>query len=709
MTVSGVGTTATFVAQSLVSLRTQLDDLQRQLSTGQKVTTYEGVSSQAQLIVGLNAQLDALNSFQDSNNAVNARLSLAQTTLTQFDSVAQTVQSSAMLSNYAAGPNGQTVDQTFAGNQLDQLLNLLNTQADGRYLFSGAAIDQAATLSSSTILNGTPTQAGLKQIISERNQADLGANGLGRLVIPAPSTAPARLTGSGANLAPDAPATVVGLADVSKLSSAGGNLVINGTTIVIAPGSSAGTIANAVNLQSGATNVSASINASNQLVLTSANANTVVDTTGTSAGLQSELGITAGVTNPTNLLTQGLNGKTLTITVGANPPLNITFGVGGTNVSTLAGLNAALQTLSGGTASVDTGNGNISVAALSPSDTVTIGGTASPATFGLASAIALPTAGTRVSVSEDVAGSVFGFKLVGASSTLTGANVIGPSGTPPGISVDLATNPNAGDQVTFTFKLPDGTTQDLTMTATTTSPPPTDQFAIGATPAATAANLQVALTKSVSTLAGTQLTAASAVEAAHNFFDVDVGQPPMRVAGPPFASATALVAGTPANTVTWYTGEMSASPARSSVTARVDTTATVSYGVRANEQGLRSVIENVAVFAATNFQASNPNSSAAYNALGQRVSLALNVQPGNGTQTTQNIETELANAQNSIKTTSDQQKQTQSTLQTFIQGMTGISNEEVASEILTLQTQLQASLQTTAMLSKLSLVNYLPA
>jgi flagellar hook-associated protein 3 FlgL len=709
MTVSGVGTTATFMAQSLVSLRSQLDDLQRQLSTGQKVTTYAGISSQAQLLVGLNAQLNAISSFQDSNNTVNTRLSIAQTTLTQFDSVAQTIQSSAMLSNYAAGPNGQTVDQTYAGNQLDQLLNLLNTQADGRYLFSGAAVDQASVASSSTILNGTATQAGLKQIISERNQADLGANGLGRLVIPAASTSPARMIGSGAALSPDAPAKVVGLQDISGLSSGGGNLVINGQPIAIAAGSNAQTIVNAVNLQSGTTGVSASMNASNQLVLTSANANTAIDTTGTSAGLLSELGISAGVTNPTNLITQGLSGKTLSITIGANPPLNITFGTAAGQVSTLAGLNATLQTLAGGKASVDTGNGNISIAALSPADTITINGSVAPATFGLASALALPTAGTRVSVSEDVAGSPFGFKLAGASSTLAGANVIGPSGTPPAITVDLSTNPGAGDQLTFTFKLPDGTTQDLTLTATTASPPATNQFTIGANPAATAANLQTALTKSVSTLAATQLTAASAVEAAHNFFDVDVGQPPMRVAGPPFASATALVAGTAANTVSWYTGEMSASPARSSVTARVDGSMTVSYGIRANEQGLRSVIENVAVFAATSFQPSNPNSSAAYNALGQRVSLALNAQPGNGTQTTQNIETELANAQNSIKNTTTQQKQTQATLQDFIQGMTGVSNETVAAEILTLQTQLQASLQTTAMLSKLSLVNYLPA
>jgi flagellar hook-associated protein 3 FlgL len=207
------------------------------------------------------------------------------------------------------------------------------------------------------------------------------------------------------------------------------------------------------------------------------------------------------------------------------------------------------------------------------------------------------------------------------------------------------------------------------------------------------------------------LTATSAIEAAHNFFDVDVGQPPQRVAGPPFTTATALVAGTALNTVSWYTGGLgtSAAAARSSVTARVDSSLTVSYGAQANEQALRSNIENVAVFAATSFQASNPNSGAAYTALSKRVGLALIAQSTSGNQTTVNIETELANAQNSIKTATDQQLQTQNTLQDFVQSITGISNEEVAAKITTLQTQLQASLQVTAMLTKLSITNYLAA
>jgi flagellin-like hook-associated protein FlgL len=167
MTVSGVSSTASIMAQQLVNLRAQLDDLQRQLSTGQKVNTYSGVSSQAQLLVGLNAQLGAIGSFQDSNSVVNARLAVAQSTLTQFDSVAQTVQSGAELSTYQPGPTGQTVDQTFASNQLNQLLNLLNTQADGgRYLFSGAASNQPSVADMNTIINGTATQSGLKQNIS---------------------------------------------------------------------------------------------------------------------------------------------------------------------------------------------------------------------------------------------------------------------------------------------------------------------------------------------------------------------------------------------------------------------------------------------------------------------------------------------------------------------------------------------------------------
>jgi hypothetical protein len=106
---------------------------------------------------------------------------------------------------------------------------------------------------------------------------------------------------------------------------------------------------------------------------------------------------------------------------------------------------------------------------------------------------------TVTSLAED--GSSFGLKLGSISSSLTGATVTQPAGTPPAVTVDLgAVNPNDGEKVTFNFNLPDGTTESIVLTATTKNPPPTGSFLIGADTAATTTNLQAALTSSVQTL-----------------------------------------------------------------------------------------------------------------------------------------------------------------------------------------------------------------
>ena len=165
-------------------------------------------------------------------------------------------------------------------------------------------------------------------------------------------------------------------------------------------------------------------------------------------------------------------------------------------------------------------------------------------------AISNPTATpTVVSVAEDAAGSPFGLKLSTVSSSLTGATVTGPSGSPPGVSIALgATNPNPGDQVGFTFNLPDGTTASVQLTATTTTPAPAGSFTIGTDPTATAGNLNTALNSAIGTLAGTTLVAASAVAAGDNFFNtasVATGSVVNNQATPPTAitGATALQSG----------------------------------------------------------------------------------------------------------------------------------------------------------------------
>jgi hypothetical protein len=288
---------------------------------------------------------------------------------------------------------------------------------------------------------------------------------------------------------------------------------------------------------------------------------------------------------------------------------------------------------------------------------------------------------------------------------LTGATVTGPSGNPPGISVNLAGNPVDGDNITLTFTLPDGTTEEVSLSATSSTSPRSNQFVIGATAAATATNLQFALATAVAKLADTSLTAASAVAAANDFFDVDAGHPPQRVNGPPFGTATSLIAGTAANTVSWYMGEAGSSSARATAGARVDPEITVSFGMRANEPGLRTAIKNVAVYAATTFSPTNPNATAQYGAMTAR--LAQKFTPPQGAQTILEISSEIANAQIMANDASDRHKQSTTAMTDFLQSIENVPPEQVGTELLALQTALQASLQTTAMLSKLNLVNFL--
>ena len=331
---------------------------------------------------------------------------------------------------------------------------------------------------------------------------------------------------------------------------------------------------------------------------------------------------------------------------------------------------------------------------------------------------------TSVQISEDDATppppalpQPFGLKLSAVSTSIAGATVTQPvtlpttvPPTPPvpsaqrSVSVDLgATNPNPGDQVKFTFNLPDGTSEDIVMTASATTPLAANSFLIGADTTATAASLNTELGKSVSALANGPLVAASAVSAGNDFFD----QPPMRVSGTPLGSATALVAGTPANTVIWYNGETGLGSARGTAVAQVDQGITVQYGARADEQALRTQLQNVAVFAAVTTSATDPNASTQVAALNQRIANNLAAVPG--TQSIQDIEADFAGAQASIKSASDRQTQTKAISQTMLDSIEGINQDEVATKILALQTSLQASYQTTSMLFQTSLVKYLPA
>jgi len=621
MAINSVGFGPTILNQSLLNLNNQLTILQSQLTTGKKSTSYSGMGTNEGFAIAARGQLANIAAFTDTQININTNIGIANTALQGLVDIGTTVLTGANSTLQTLNPAGQTIAQQTANSQLSSMLGILNMQAGDRFLFSGGAINTPSVASADLILNGTTTQAGLKQVISERKQADLGTTGLGRLVITSPTA-------------------------------------------------------------------------------------------------------------------------------------------------------------------------------------------------------------TSVKVAEDVAGSPFGLKLSVVSSTLTGATITGPGGSPAGISVDLgAVNPNDGESVSFAFKLPDGTTESIQLTASSATPPPAGSFVIGATSTATAANLNAALNSAIGKLANTSLVAASAMEAGNDFFNTTgtatgavinnkaaapitgatllsgaaatdslaanfgVGDtitvngtpitfvasgaagnqlnitdsvqtllskidsitgssaastvsggvvalhtdnaanltvtssnpaafaalgfgptatatvPPLRVGSVPFSTATSLVSGTAANTISWYTGEAGPGPARATATARVDQSATVQYGIRANEQALRSQLQTLAVFSAVTTTAS-PNAALQVQALSERVAQNLAAHPGQ--QSIEDIQADLATAQLTIKNAKTRQTQARGLLQGIVDQAESVSPDQVASQILALQTSLQASYQTTALLSQLTLTRYLP-
>jgi len=321
--------------------------------------------------------------------------------------------------------------------------------------------------------------------------------------------------------------------------------------------------------------------------------------------------------------------------------------------------------------------------------------------------------------------SPFGLKLNAIATTIAGSTVTQPTPTPPAtippspLAMGIDFNgimPKDGDTVSFTFDLPDGTRETIKLTASSATPLPVDGFAldkgdplavppVAPSPSLTAANLQTALTDAVKKLANGALAAASAIEAGDNFFN---NNPPLRVGGvAPFGAATTLVNGSAANTVIWYNGEPDSAldPARGTAVSRIDEAITVQYGARADEQALKTQLMNVAVFAATKTNATDPYASAKIAALNQRIAQNLAVIPG--TQTIQDIQADVAGAQASIKATTDRHTQAKTITETMLDSIEGINDDEVATKILALQTALQASYTTTSKLYQMSLVNFL--
>lgn len=515
MTITAYGSGAYRAARpttEFTSQRAQFDDLQRQLATKERATSYGDLGIDRRTSLDLNGKISSLDAWLSGIQLSTTNLNLTSTAVENFAKMVTESRNDMRSNTYVPSSTGRSAPQVLAEEKFKQTLDLLNTNVNGRYLFSGRSSDTMPTASFDEIMNGDGTgKAGLKQLIDERRQADLGA-GLGRL-------------------------------------TAGG-------------------------------------------------------------------------------------------------------------------------------------------------------------------------AGANATIAEDGA-HPYGFKLASVSSTSAGITAARNAGPPADIALAVVGQPLAGESITVKLDLPDGTQTQITLKARPAGSDgsASESFAIGADVNTTAQNLRSSIAAALDKAAKTTLSASSSQVAAQDFFAGSETNPPVRVPGPPFATATAAPtnAGAAATTVIWYRGDdglaglpPGADPvpsARSTATTQVDQGHLVGVGARANEEAFRIGLAQFAVMAAESFPADDANSQARYEAMAVRVSDKLGF--GGAAQKPAEIITELGSAQTALSRAKERHESTRNYLTTTLSGIQNVSTEEVATQILALQTQMQASYQVTAMLSQLSLTNYL--
>jgi flagellar hook-associated protein 3 FlgL len=624
-------------ADMFVSMRRELDDLQRQLATGKKAESFGGLGFERRSSLDVRGKMAMLSGYQTTIEAGTLRLKMMSQVAERLDGMARDTRSDLLGSGFDIGGDGRGIAQNLAEQRLREALDHLNKDVNGRYMFAGRSTDVAPVETYDVIMNGDATRSGLSQLIAERTVAEVGADGLGRLkteVIPPvlPATDyQVQLTGNGVG-----PTFPFGFELVSASSS---------SVAISNPGNAAGTPEQVTFAVSG-------IPAKDDTV-------TVV---------------VRGKDNTTHTIQ-------LAARNGVNPGDRGVFQIGGDAATTAANLNAALRAAiqDKATAVLKPRAANITAqeffagSAANPPDRVAV---SDPL-------LTVPNIVAADTVQLDGNVSALGFEIMGATVSTTPAGTITAPYTaavPPAaesISFVLSAKPVDGDKITLILEDAANVEHRFELTARAGPSNDPNAFRIGSDIASTVAGPN-GLKETLKRLVGA----------------LNAGE------------ATGFAASGARPTVNWYKGEDDGQPDSDRETAalRVDTSQVVATGARANEDAISTFLAQLGVLADARFQ-DTPADRERYANVTSLV--RDNLSPAYGEPRLEELATDFGAAMTTLQSAKDRHRTASNMLQDTLDNVEQASTEETAAAMLNLQTRLQASYQTTSMLSRLSLVNFL--
>jgi hypothetical protein len=752
-----------------VSMRRELDAMQRQLATGKKADSFAGLGFERRSSLDARGKMAMLQGYQTTIAGGTLRLKVMAQVAERLDGMARETRSDLLGSGFDIGGDGRGTAQNLAEQRLREALDHLNKDVNGRHLFAGRSVEAAPVESYDRVMNGDPVagRAGLSAVIAERAAAEVGVDGLGRLstaVQPLSPTSgytefvfsPVTLDDPGDSIAfsitldgntPVAVTIDKARADAASVGNDGVLDTIGEYQAALQASLTAAGVAG-VSVSNDGTNIritrSATTGATSSVAIDApiVTDGGGLDTLATSGGLDADTP-TPGV-NPTLQLTgngagfpfgfeivsassassariagsgtAGGSPETVTLTVNGVPANNDTVSVvlrdkdgathtiqltartvvnpGDRNVFQIGADQATTMNGANGLrAALETAIRDKATAVLKPRAAVLAAqeffdGSLSNAPDRVAFAPPRLTVTNPAANTAQLTGdlSALGFEILNTTSdtgvditTTFTAAAAGPPATPENVAFQLANPPADGDQLVLRLKDRTGASHTVTLTARTTPTGPND-FQIG-TVAATVSGpngIMAALTRTLATKAAEVLS---------------VGE------------ATAMDTSGTRPTLIWYKGDDATTPsARDTAPLRIDTSQVVGTGARANEPAIRTFLAQLGVLSDARFT-NTPVERERYENLTGR--LRDNLSPPYGEPRLEEIATDFGSAMATLDAAKDRHRTAANLLQDTLDTVEQASTEETAAAMLNLQTRLQASYQTTSMLSRLSLVNFL--
>lgn len=139
------------IDNSITSIQRKIADAQLQISTGKLSQVYSGFQGQdVRLLITLKEERTSVDSYINTIHNTQVKTKTIDASLVTFSDITQDLRKKLYEQVEGLYENSALALQTYANAAIDQLTNLLNQTADGKYLFNGTDTDTQPMINAAT-------------------------------------------------------------------------------------------------------------------------------------------------------------------------------------------------------------------------------------------------------------------------------------------------------------------------------------------------------------------------------------------------------------------------------------------------------------------------------------------------------------------------------------------------------------------------------